>query len=117
MIHAYAIIGVALTIVFSAISLAEADSINQGVFSIDSKPYGLTYAGWTIKWWHWFSGIPQAVNPARIRPVSIRPASERTSMVPSRDHWRFSRANMHHTRREGCSVPNSCFRVLICGIS
>jgi len=64
MILTYALIGVALTLIFSMISLAEADSLNQGVFSIDSKPYGLTYAGWTLNWWHWFSGIPQAVNPA-----------------------------------------------------
>ena len=65
MIHAHAIIGVAMTLVFfSMISLAEADSINQGLFSKDSKPFGVTYTGWILKWWRWFSGIPQAVNPA-----------------------------------------------------
>jgi hypothetical protein len=41
-----------------------ADSINPGVYAIDSKPYGLTYADWTVKWWQWNLGIPKESNPA-----------------------------------------------------
>ncbi len=48
----------------STSSFVRADSVNPGVYSIDSKPYGLTYADWTVKWWQWFNEIPQATNPA-----------------------------------------------------
>jgi hypothetical protein len=29
----------------------QADSINAGVYSVNEKPYGLTYGDWTPKWW------------------------------------------------------------------
>ena len=41
------------------IPLVRADSINPGVYPIDSKPYGSTYADWTVKWWQWALGIPK----------------------------------------------------------
>jgi hypothetical protein len=41
-----------------------ADNINAAVFSVDSKPYGMTYAEWTAKWWQWLVSIPQPSNPA-----------------------------------------------------
>jgi hypothetical protein len=34
-----------------------------GVFPPDSRPYGLTYGEWTIKWWQWFFSMPEAINP------------------------------------------------------
>jgi hypothetical protein len=40
-----------------------ADSINEGVFAIDSKPYGLSYEDWTIKFWQWLLPIPVEINP------------------------------------------------------
>lgn len=33
------------------------------LFPRDSKPYGLTYAGWIIKWWRWILSIPKEKNP------------------------------------------------------
>jgi hypothetical protein len=47
----------------SIISIARADSINPGVFTIDSKPYGVKYGEWTTKWWQWLLSIPKDVNP------------------------------------------------------
>jgi len=41
-----------------------ADSINEGVFAIDSYPYGLSYEDWTIKSWQWLLSIPVGINPA-----------------------------------------------------
>jgi hypothetical protein len=29
-----------------------------------SKPYGLTYADWTTKWWQWAYSVPRNVNPS-----------------------------------------------------
>jgi hypothetical protein len=40
-----------------------ADSINPGVFPIDSRPYGLSYEDWTIKFWQWLLSIPADKNP------------------------------------------------------
>jgi hypothetical protein len=40
-----------------------ADSLNEGVFAIDSNPYGLSYEDWTIKWWQWLLSMPIEINP------------------------------------------------------
>jgi hypothetical protein len=42
---------------------AGADAMNPGVFSIDSKPYGISYSEWTAKWWQWIISIPEKDNP------------------------------------------------------
>jgi len=34
------------------------------IFPINSKPLGLTYADWSVKWWQWISSIPGNSNPA-----------------------------------------------------
>ena len=33
-------------------------------FTPDSRPYGLSYGQWTVKWWQWLAAIPIDVNPA-----------------------------------------------------
>ena len=40
-----------------------ADSINPGIFALDSKPYGSSYEDWTIKFWQWLLSIPSDRNP------------------------------------------------------
>jgi hypothetical protein len=32
-------------------------------FTPDSKPYGLTYGQWTVRWWQWAHSTPRALNP------------------------------------------------------
>lgn len=51
-----------LTIV--PLSTALADNINQGTFAVDSKPYGMSYEDWTVKWWKWLLSIPSETNPS-----------------------------------------------------
>jgi len=34
------------------------------MFDSDSKPYGISYAEWTSKWWQWAYSISQTLNPA-----------------------------------------------------
>ncbi len=53
-----------MLIVPAIIPFVLADNINPGVFSIDSKPYGITYAEWTGRWWQWALSIPKDTNPA-----------------------------------------------------
>jgi hypothetical protein len=40
-----------------------ADSINPGVFSKDSAPYGIPYGDWLAKWWQWTFSIPTVQHP------------------------------------------------------
>jgi hypothetical protein len=56
---------------FIPASPALADNINEGVFSLDSKPYGMSYEDWTIKLWHWLLSMPSDINP------SLDPTGER----------------------------------------
>ena len=57
-------IGLVLSlIVIAMIPVAVADNINPGVFAVNSKPYGLSYAQWTANWWKWAMGIPTPNNP------------------------------------------------------
>jgi hypothetical protein len=34
------------------------------IFPPDSKPYGLSYPEWTIRWWRWLLSLPKEKNPA-----------------------------------------------------
>jgi hypothetical protein len=43
--------------------LSFADSINPGVFALDSKPYGSSYEDWTIKFWQWLLAFPADKSP------------------------------------------------------
>jgi hypothetical protein len=33
------------------------------IYSIEDKPFGLTWANWTSKWWRWLLSIPKEKNP------------------------------------------------------
>jgi hypothetical protein len=37
-------------------------------YKLNSKPYGLTYGQWTVKWWQWALSFPKSLNPV-IDPV------------------------------------------------
>jgi hypothetical protein len=50
-------------IMISMSQITLADTINPGVYSIDSKPYGIPYADWTAKWWQRLVSIPNPSNP------------------------------------------------------
>src|SRR5215217_4307924 len=38
--------------------------ISNLVYDIDSKPFNVSYADWTEKWWQWTYSIPWDKNPA-----------------------------------------------------
>jgi hypothetical protein len=62
--------------------LNENDTEQIHVFDAKSRPYGLTYGQWTVKWWKWFLSNPKNMNP--ILDMSGRFASINQ---PSRDVW------------------------------
>jgi hypothetical protein len=54
-----------LTIIFLLLfSEATAQSSNPIIFAVDSKPFGLSYEQWAVKWWKWFVSIPESESPA-----------------------------------------------------
>ena len=48
---------------FSSTAFVKADSVNPGVYSKDSAPYGVPYGEWLAKWWNWTVSIPTAQHP------------------------------------------------------
>ena len=40
-----------------------ADNVNQGIYALDSKPYGMSYGDWTTKFWQWLISIPADRSP------------------------------------------------------
>ena len=38
-------------------------SIDEWVFSINSKPYGASYGEWAARWCQWMLTIPKSKNP------------------------------------------------------
>jgi hypothetical protein len=38
--------------------------ISTLVFELGSRPFNLTYADWTTKWWQWAYSIPWGENPS-----------------------------------------------------
>jgi hypothetical protein len=34
------------------------------IYPVESKPFGLSYTDWSIKWWRWLLSIPKSQSPA-----------------------------------------------------
>lgn len=59
-----AILGVLMQLIMVPLILTvKADVSNPGLYSTDSKPYGLTFPQWSEKWWQWMTSIPTSDNP------------------------------------------------------
>ena len=37
--------------------------LRPSIYSVDSEPYGVSYAEWSEKWWQWLLKIPQSSSP------------------------------------------------------
>jgi hypothetical protein len=88
-----------LVIVLSLIPVCLADNINPGVFSIDSKPYGLTFAQWSEKWWQWFLSIPSTINPAADKTGTYCGVGQ-----PGKDVWFLTQTTSGPGERT-CVIP------------
>jgi len=82
-----AIMIVAASMLASTIVFAHADNINPGLYSIDSKPYGISYAEWTAKWEQWLISMPQQINPAADRHISSNSSMNPHSFLNSYSSW------------------------------
>ena len=57
------VLGVLAIGLFAIFSIIDVESATPSVYPLDSKPYGVTYPDWTVKWWQWFLAIPQDDHP------------------------------------------------------
>lgn len=62
-LNASLIIGVLLLFLL-AVPITLADTINPGLYSTASAPYGVPSSSWTVKWTQWLTSIPKNQNPA-----------------------------------------------------
>ena len=72
-------------------------------FKVDSRPYGMSYGEWTVKWWHWFLSASKSKNPA------IDSSGEYADInQPARDVWflagKLADENTRFPNRL-CSIP------------
>jgi hypothetical protein len=56
------IIGVTLVLMASVTVVQAQSSSPVQLYSIDSKPYGISFAEWTAKWWRWALETPKPIN-------------------------------------------------------
>ena len=85
-------------LIFSIMPRVTADSINPGVFSIISNPYGLSYPEWSAKWWQWLAQIPSGVNPVNDK-TGVNCAVGQSGSV-----W-FLAGSTGNAAVRGCKVP------------
>jgi hypothetical protein len=91
----------ALSVLVTAANKVNAQADKNGIFPIDSKPYGKVYSDWTIDWWKWFLSFPNDRNPSVVNdntgklcsqgqngpvwflPTMFNGRAERTCNIPS----------------------------------
>jgi hypothetical protein len=58
------ILGTIVTLSITPVTtIAKADSVNPGIYSRDSRPFGLSYGDWINRWWQWNMEIPSGEHP------------------------------------------------------
>lgn len=90
---------IALTSILHGVSNSvTADSINPGVFSIESTPYGKPYSNWTGEWWQWWLSNTAADNPAA-DPTGANCAKNQNGSV-----WMLA-GTMGGSAERNCTIP------------
>ena len=84
-----------------------ADNINPGVLSVDSKPFGLTPAEWTAKWWQWLLQIPTKISPAADKTGEHCAVGQ-----PAKDVWFLAQTTSGPGERS-CTIPPGRTLVLL----
>ena len=54
---------ISLALLLSSATQVQGDTLNKGIYSHQSKPFGVDYKDWTAEWWQWNMGIPKALHP------------------------------------------------------
>jgi hypothetical protein len=85
--------------IFSLIPTSLADNINPQLYSVDSKPFGLTMSEWSVKWWQWLHSIPAPQNPA-----SDKTGQDCAVGQPPKDVWFLVQTTSGPGERT-CTIP------------
>lgn len=88
-----------LLIAISLIDYARADSLNPGIFSIDSRPYGKSYSEWSAKWWQWIISIPAKDSPR------LDPTGQKCSIAQSDANVWFLAQTASGSAERNCIIP------------
>jgi hypothetical protein len=91
--------GALVLFIFSLIPTSLADNINPQLYSVDSKPFGLTMSEWSVKWWQWLHSIPAPNNPA-----SDKTGQDCSVGQPSKDVWFLVQTTSGPGERT-CTIP------------
>ena len=98
----------------SMIPFARGDSINPGVYSINSKPFGISYGNWTTTWEQWLLSEPQVTNPATNRDrQELWPEPEGPCLVLSRHTGRRGHSGLDNPCRQGYIIWNNKCRMFL----
>ena len=55
------------------------------IYPKDTKPFGLSFSDWSIKWWQWILTIPNNINPANdLTGIFLCQTIEQAAIKPSR---------------------------------
>ena len=78
---------------------ANADSVNKGVYSKDSRPFDVSYGEWTSRWWQWNMGMPSATH------LREHFDSTKCSMDQSGPVW-FLPDGLSGKETRSCTIPS-----------
>jgi hypothetical protein len=85
--------------IFSLIPTSLADNINPQLYSVDSKPFGLTMSDWSVKWFQWLLTIPASNSPA-----SDKTGQDCSVGQPTKDVWFLVQTTSGPGERT-CTIP------------
>ena len=92
-------IGILVLFILPLITTSMADNNNPQLYSVDSKPFGLTMSEWSVKWWQWLHSIPASNNPA-----SDKTGQDCSVGQPTKDVWFLVQTTSGPGER-ACTIP------------
>ena len=108
-------IGTLVLFILTLVPTSMADNINPQLYSVDSKPFGLSMPEWSVKWWKWLHSIPAPNNPA-----SDKTGKDCSVGQPAKDVWFLVQTTLGPGERT-CTVPagraitSSCYQLMFYG--
>jgi hypothetical protein len=58
------ILGLLFMFALPSVKFIKGDTINRGIYPVDSSPYGVPFKMWITKWFNWLGSVPLQENPA-----------------------------------------------------
>ena len=87
-------------------------------FAADSRPYGLTYGQWTVKWWRWFLSTPKSISAVFDESGKFASVNQPTEHV-----WFLAGKVANESRdlpNRSCKIPSSrsiLFPIINCEVN